>query len=795
MLHLPITDPTLIFLVVLLTILFAPIIMGKLRIPHIIGMVIAGMAMGQYGLNILERDDSFELFGRVGLFYIMFLAGLEMDLESVKRNTRQFLIFGLLTCLVPLGLTYVMATTLLHYSPTAAFLLGCIMASNTLIAYPIVGRYGLQRHHSVMLSVGSSMISLFLALVMIAALAAGYDGGGASGANGAAGANGATGAAGSAGATGSAGALLLHYALFTLKLGLYIAGMLWLIPHLTRYFLRRYSDAVMQFIFVLAVMFLNAALTDVIGLEGIFGAFFSGLILNRYIPRVSPLMNRIEFIGNALFIPYFLIGVGMLINVGALTQGGRVLWVVALIAFVGTFGKAVAAYLSSLLFRLPKADGHMMFGLTSAHAAGAIAMVMVGMRLEVAPGQYLVNDDMLNGVVLMILITCIISTLITEHAAQQIIITQKGTAGGSGAAEAAGGWDGASGASEASGATGATGATGHLRSQKPQKPQKPHPPPQSPQSPQPPQPPHPTQLPPSHEAALICVKYPEIAPQLLSLALLTAPTDRRPTLSALNVVYDDEHATANRLDGLRLLEQLQQQAAASETHLQTQVRLATNIANGIKHAFHETGSTEIIMGMHVHTNSNAKFWGDFIQSLYNGLNRQIMLARFVQPLSTLRRIRVAVPSRAEFEPGFHTWLERLCRLAGGLDCRIQFHGRGESLTLIAEYINTRHTSVRAEYTTMTHWNELPQLAAHIADDHLFIVVTARKGTISYKNALERLPDELQKHFSGKNLMIIFPDQYGDAKDQHMSFTEAQHHEESSIYDWLLSIIDKWRSKT
>ena len=767
MLHLPITDPTLIFLVVLLTILFAPIIMGKLRIPHIIGMVIAGMAMGQYGLNILERDDSFELFGRVGLFYIMFLAGLEMDLESVKRNTRQFLIFGLLTCLVPLGLTYVMATTLLHYSPTAAFLLGCIMASNTLIAYPIVGRYGLQRHHSVMLSVGSSMISLFLALVMIAALAAGYDGGGANGAAGA------TGAAGANGATGSAGALLLHYALFTLKLGLYIAGMLWLIPHLTRYFLRRYSDAVMQFIFVLAVMFLNAALTDVIGLEGIFGAFFSGLILNRYIPRVSPLMNRIEFIGNALFIPYFLIGVGMLINVGALTQGGRVLWVVALIAFVGTFGKAVAAYLSSLLFRLPKADGHMMFGLTSAHAAGAIAMVMVGMRLEVAPGQYLVNDDMLNGVVLMILITCIISTLITEHAAQQIIITQKGTAGGSGAAGAAGWWDGASGASEAS------GATGHLRSQKPQKPQRPHP----------------TQLPPSHEAALICVKYPEIAPQLLSLALLTAPTDRRPTLSALNVVYDDEHATANRLDGLRLLEQLQQQAAASEIHLQTQVRLATNIANGIKHAFHETGSTEIIMGMHVHTNSNAKFWGDFIQSLYNGLNRQIMLARFVQPLSTLRRIRVAVPSRAEFEPGFHTWLERLCRLAGGLDCRIQFHGRGESLTLIAEYINTRHTSVRAEYTTMTHWNELPQLAAHIADDHLFIVVTARKGTISYKNALERLPDELQKHFSGKNLMIIFPDQYGDAKDQHMSFTEAQHHEESSIYDWLLSIIDKWRSKT
>jgi hypothetical protein len=294
----------------------------------------------------------------------------------------------------------------------------------------------------------------------------------------------------------------------------------------------------------------------------------------------------------------------------------------------------------------------------------------------------------------------------------------------------------------------------------------------------------------SHETTdriLISVKYPEIAPQLLSLALFVRnrQTDQLPI--ALNVVYDDEQANANREQGLRLLEQLQRQASASEVRLMTQVRLASNIANGIKHAFRESACTEVIMGMHVHTNQNAKFWGDFIQSLYNGLNRQIMLVRFVQPLNTLRRIRVAVPSRAEFEPGFHRWLERLCRLAGELDCRIEFHGREESLTLIDEYINSRHHSVRAEFTRMEHWNELPQLAAHIADDQLFVVVTARKGTISYKNALDRLPDELQKYFSGKNLMIIFPDQYGHQKEDRMSFTEAQHHEENSIYD----TIQRW----
>ena len=703
-------DPTMIFFVVLLIILLAPIIMGKLRIPHIIGMVLAGVLVGPYGLNVIERGSSFEIFGQVGLYYIMFLAGLEMDLESVRRSTRRYLFFGMLTCFVPLVLTYVVSVTVLHYSHSTAFLLGCIMASNTLIAYPIVGRYGLSRHPSVGLSVGSSMISLFMALVMLAALV-----------------QTASPTAQSSSTPHGAnvvGMWLWAAFLFLLKLVGYVAGSLLLIPRLTRYFLRRYSDSVMQYIFVLSVMFLSAALTNLIGLEGIFGAFFSGLILNRYIPQVSPLMNRIEFIGNAIFIPYFLIGVGMLINVRTMLQGGEVLWIVLLIAFIGTFGKALAAYAASLFFRLPQRDGNMMFGLTSAHAAGAIAMVMVGMRLQI------VNDDMLNGVVLMILVTCVISTLVTERAAKQI-----------------------------------TEAVAPIA---------PIAPPSVPVGATP--------------KILICVKYPDIAPQLLSMSMMML-TQKNSGMVALNVVYDDEHGTDGRQQGLRLLEQLQQQAASAEMELQTQVRLATNIANGIKHAFREFACTEIVMGMHVHTDRTTKFWGEFIQSLYNGLNRQIILTRFVQPLNTLRRIQVVVPSRAEFEPGFNRWLERLSCFAGQLDCRIEFHGRQESLDLISKYIRARHNNVRTGFKPMAHWNELPQLAEHVAPDHLFVVVTARKGTISYKNALERLPDELQRHFSGKNLMIVFPDQYGAAtKDDHMSFTEAQHHEETSIYDTIMRLI-------
>ena len=700
--YFPITSPTVIFFVVLLIILFAPIIMGKLRIPHIIGMVLAGMLIGEHGLNILTRDSSFELFGKVGLLYIMFLAGLEMDLESVKRNSRRIIAFGLLTCLVPLLLTYVMAIWLLGYTPTAAFLLGCIMASNTLIAYPIISRYGLQRNSSVMLSVGASMLSLFMALMMLAALSASY------------------------GEDTGFG----FWILFLVKLALFLGLSIFLIPKLTRYFLRRYSDAVMQFIFVLSVMFLSSALSEAIGMEGIVGSFIAGLILNRYIPHVSSLMNRIEFTGNAIFIPYFLIGVGMLINIGTLFEGPRMLWVVMLTAFFGTFGKALAAYISSLLFRLPKVDGHIMFGLTCAHAAGAIAMVMVGMQLEVSPGVYLVNNEMLNGVIIMILITCIISTLMTEHAAKETIVSAN-----------------------------ALHPTQDTRHQT------------------------------DDEKILLCVKYPEIAPQLLELAIMVRNPKLNRELVALNVVYDDSNAAKNREQGLRLLERLQQRASATDVRMQKQVRLASNIANGIKHAFREFGCSEIIMGMHVHTDVNPKFWGEFIQSLYNGLNRQIVLTRFVQPLNTLRRIQVVVPSRAEFEPGFHRWLERLVRMADNLDCRIQFHGRNESLTLIREYINNHHPSVRAEYTFMGHWNELPRLAENIKEDHMFVVITARKGTISYKTALERLPKELMQHFSGKNLMILFPDQYGEQKEVSMTFTAAQHQEESSIYDAIARWIN------
>ena len=693
----------MVFFTVLIIILFAPIVMSKLRIPHIIGMVLAGVIIGPHGFNILERDASFELFGRVGILYIMFLAGLEMDLQGLKSDVKRVSIFSIASFLVPFIMMYIAGIYFLGYSSLASVILSSVMAANTLISYPIVARFGLQKHATTTISVGASMISLLLALIVVTAVEGGILG----------------------------GTNVWFWVMFVAKFVLYCLAIYYIIRRVTRWFLRSYSDSVMQYIFVLGMMFFSAATSEAIGIDGIFGAFYSGLMLNRFIPHVSPLMNRIEFIGNAIFIPYFLIGVGMLINLGLLFEPSSgstavgIIPTVITIVIVGTIGKAIAAYASCFAFRLPWQDGHLMFGLTSAHAAGGIAIVMIGMSLNI------MGDDMLNGVVIMILFTCIISTLVTDYASRRIVIT-----------------DG-------------------LRER------------QNNES--------------DDEKMLIPVKYPETCNTLVNIAVLMRNRSLNRGLVALNVVYDDEDAERNQQKGHQLLESVVSRAADSDIRVQTQVRLATNIANGIKHAFKEFDCSEIIMGAHIHDNSRRAFWGDFAQSVFNGLSRQIIIARCTQPISTLRAIRVAVPSRAEFEPGFYRWLERLSRMAQNVGCRIIFHGRVDSLNLIDLYISHRHPGIRAEYVSMPKWKGLIELMENTLPDEMLVIVTARQGTVSYKAALANLPEEITEHYKGTNYMILFPDQFGPAPDT-MTFAEAQHTEQLSAYHEFIIWWRKQRRK-
>ena len=704
--HLPITDPTWIFFLVLMIILFAPIILGRLRIPHIIGMILAGVVIGKYGFNILERDSSFELFGKVGIYYIMFLAGLEMDLENLKKNLGRAFVFGLLTFAIPFAVGMWVGMSLFRFSVGASLLLSSIFASHTLVAYPIVGRYGLSRHASVSISIGGTMFALTVSLFVLAGISGIYRGELDSG----------------------------SWMLFVLKCVAYCVFVFWIFPRFARWFFRKYEDNVMQYIFVLALVFLSAALAELAGMEGIFGAFLAGLVLNRLIPHVSPLMNRTEFVGNALFIPYFLIGVGMLINLGTLFSGGETLKVVLVMVVVATVTKWIAAWLTQKIYRMSKASRQMLFGLSNAHAAGALAMVMVGTKIEIAPGEYLMNEGMLNGVVIMILFSCIISSMVTEHAARTMALAEE------------------------------NGEMDMSRGKE-------------------------------DERMMVSIANPETVEPLVNMALLMRnPKSKKELLAVtVEVEYDEAKKQAKLAQRRKSLEHAARIASAVDVPMKTRCRLSTNAATGILNTASEMNATEIVLGLHHKHGLLDSFLGSFAQSILKGTHRQLMIVKCLMPVNTMRRLMVAVPPKAEYEAGFYKWVERLARIGGQLGCRVHFWAHPDTIQRISGYMEKFHSSVRVEFSTMDDWDDLLMMSSKVAYDHLTVIVSARKGAISYQPSFEELPDQITKYFSNSSLMLIYPDQLGDPLEN-FTFSSPRSQAENRIYDNVSKWVIKWVKK-
>lgn len=703
-LQLPITDPTWIFFLVLVIILFAPMVLGRLRIPHIIGMILAGVVIGEYGFNILERDSSFELFGKVGLYYIMFLAGLEMDMEDFKKNRVKALVFGLITFIVPMALGIWSSMELLEYGFTTSVLLASMYASHTLIAYPIVSRYGLSRLRSVNITIGGTAVTVTLALLILAVIGGMYKGTLDS----------------------------MFWVLLVLKVTFLSLLIVFLFPRIGRWFFRRYEDNVMQFVFVLAMVFLGGGLMEFVGMEGILGAFLAGLVLNRLIPKLSPLMNRLEFVGNALFIPYFLIGVGMIIDVRTLFTGGEALKVAVVMTVVATFSKWLAAWMTQKIFRMQRTERSMMFGLSNAQAAATLAAVLIGNKIEVSPGVPLLNDDVLNGTVVMILFTCIISSIMTERAARKIAVKEN-----------------------------MEGMNDKPREE---------------------------------ENILIPVANPDTIENLVGMALIMKDPKRKDGLTALSVINDNNDSEARQVQGKRYLERTAMVAAAADVTVNTVSRFDLNIASGIIHTLKEYNASEVVIGLHHKATLVDSFLGTMTENLLKGMHKQVMIVKCLMPVNTLRRIIVAVPPKAEFEVGFTKWVERLCRMGSQLGCRVHFFANAYTLRCLQGYINQKNKGVRAEYTELESWDDLLLLTGQVNFDHLLVIVSARRGFISYDPSFERLPMQVSKYFNNNSLIVLYPDQYGDPQEN-VSFSDPRHHSESQHYDAVGKWFYKWFKKS
>lgn len=704
-LHLPITNPTWIFFLVLCVILFAPMIFSKLRIPHLVGMILAGVLIGENGFNLLARDASFELFGKVGIYFIMFLAGLEMDLQNLKQNRTKGILFGFITTIIPFAFGFVAGHFFLDYSIPASLLLACILSSHTLVAYPIVGRYGLSKSPAVVISIAATMTALILALLFLAGIAGMMRG----------------------------ETDFWIWAIFALKFVVYILGMFFLLPKLIRVFFRKNSEPVLQFTFTLAIVFLAAASAELCGLEGIFGAFLAGLVLNRFVPNTSPLMNRIEFIGNALFIPYFLIGVGMLVNVEPLFHEGKAAIVVMVMVVAGTLSKYLAAFVSRKMFRMTRTEGVMMFGLTEAHAAGALAMVMVGVKLEVSPGVPLMSNALLDGVVMMILISCIISSVATDQGAKKLKME------------------------------GETSGTKLRRDS--------------------------TAL--DDEKIMIPVNEPSNINTLMTTAFMMRNRRLNRGLICLNIVNDADMDNKAQEHSRTCLDMACNLASAADVPVQAQSRLAVNFVTATIHALRENDASELLIGFHSKRNENDEaIFGPYAQGLIDNMSRQLIMVDMRIPTNTIRKIVVAVPEKAEYEKGFYRWINRMARMAEDIGCPMDFYANEKTGHLILRYMSDRHKTVNADYETLYSWNDFPALRHELTRYQLLVVVTARKGSISYQNSFAKLPQQLRTDFANNSLMLIYPDQQ-EENNEFYTFRDPHHYEATTASTRVGRWLSKW----
>ena len=660
-----VTEPTWIYLGVLSIVLFAPLIFNKLRMPHIIGMILAGLLIGPNGLNVLERDSSFELFGNVGLYYIMFLASLEINMQEMKQAKGGALLMGLAVFAIPIALGLLANIFILEYSFKASILLASMYASYTLISYPIVARYGLSRLKCVNFVVGGTIITDTLTLFVLAIIAGTFSG-----------------------ETDAWFVLLMLVKLLTVG-----AVIILLFPRIARYFFRNYNDSVIQYIFVMMMLFLGAGLMELAGMEGILGAFITGLVLNRLIPHSSPLMRRIDFVGNAIFIPFFLIGVGMMIDISVLFKGGNALIVAAVMVVTALAGKWLASSLVSKVYRMSSGERNLMFGLSTSQAAATLAAAIVGHEIELSDGSRLLNDDVLNGTILLILVTCIVSSIVADRASRKLIVSGK-----------------------------VLNAPAKLSSKK----------------------------------TLLALANPKMVDRLMDLALLVRKDNSPIPLSAITVVLDEDKQRQEQAS--KVLDQAANIAASANIPLLTKMRLTTNLAHGIVHEVKENDYRELILGFHKKETANDTFLGNVLPEVLNSIDCQIVIARMNIPLNTVRTIHITFPAKAEFEAGFPYWVEETARMSSGLGCRIMFHGHPDTLSRIKEELKN-HTPIEASFFETDGGNDLKRLAQVIHKDHLLIIVSARKGSISFRPSLDHIFVQLQRDYQETSVLLIYPSGY------------------------------------
>lgn len=663
--QLPLQNPVLIFSLILLIILLSPILLRKIKIPGIIGLIISGVVIGPHGLNILEQSSAIDLFSTIGLLYIMFIAGLELDLNEFKANKNKSFVFGFFTFVIPLAVGFPVCHYILGYDFNSSFLTASMFATHTLVAYPIVSKFGVAKNQAVAITVGGTMLTDTAVLIILAVIIGNHQGN-------------------------------LDQE-FWIRLGIsltiFVAIMFLIIPRIARWFFQKLeSEKHSHYIFVLAVVFFAAFLAEVAGVEPIIGAFLAGLALNRLIPHTSPLMNRIEFIGNSLFIPFFLISVGMIVNVGVILSGPMALIIAGTLSVVAIFGKWFAALITQLVFKYSKAQRQLIFGLSSAHAAATLAVILVGFKAGI------LDENILNGTIILILLTCIVASFATEKAAKQLVLENE---------------DGD------------------------------------------------VDLPKiaQDEHILLPITTHANIEQLIEFSIFIKDSKSANPVSLLSVVSNNEESELNIIKTRNKLENFVKQASATESKINIITTIDHNNISAISRISREIMADIVVLSLPKSQNILEKFIGEKINALTEACEKTLFFCHIDQSLISYKRVVIAAPPLAEYEQGFEHWVLKLTKLAQELTAPIQLHCDQLTKRAIDKLIAKYKISVNLTYNSFADWDDFLILSHNVNKDDLFVLISARKSSTSHMNLLENLPQKIDKYFKTTAKIVIYPQQY------------------------------------
>lgn len=664
---LPIEDPVLKFLILLIIILAAPLLLNKIKVPHLIGLIIAGAFIGPHGFNILSRDSNIVVTGTTGLLYIMFLAGLEIDMGDFKKNKWKSLGFGLYTFVFPFVLGYSAAHFLLGYNILTSLLFASLFSSHTLISYPLLSKFGITKNRSVNITVGGTMITDILALLVLAAVVGM-----------------------SQGEVGQE---------FWLKLGgsVIVFGLFVLLvfPIIGRWFFKKVDDKISQYIFVLVMIYLASLFAELAGVEAIIGAFLAGLALNRLIPHTSSLMNRIEFVGNAIFIPFFLISVGMIIDFSVFFKSWNTILVAFVMIICSIGGKYLAAMATQKSFKFTKPEGGIIFGLSSASAAATLATVMVGYNVVLSENELgepirLLDEHVLYGSILLILVSCTLSSFVTMANAKKI-------------AEA----DSEDTVTEAS---------------------------------------H------EEENILLALNNMEMVEKIVNLTMLIKGKKNTDGVFGLNIINEEKNESSVK-NAEKLLDAAVTNAASMDVTLTPITRYDSDVVKGIKNVIKEQRITDLIIGI----DSEKGFTPSLIYNIFNGYiqNTQINLLIYhaVQPVSTIKKHFVFIPRNAETQAGFFHALLRVWNIARNSGAVMEFYVFPPTAKVLQKIL--KKANIEAVIETIGSWKEVERISKDIEENEGLILLMDRRE-IGRSRFTNFLPDTLNKQFSDMNYLIIYP---------------------------------------